>query len=87
MLEFSIDNIFVHEDAFYFQQTVCIIMGTNCAPLLFDLFFHSYEADFVVDLIQRKEHRLARSFNLNFHYNDDVLSLNNPNFGDFIYHI
>ena len=62
-------------------------MGTNCAPLLADLFLHSYEADFIADLIRKKEYRLARSFNLSFRYIDDVLSLNNPNFGDLIHRI
>ena len=31
----------------------------------------------IVNLIQKKENRVARSFNLSFRYNDDVLSLNN----------
>jgi hypothetical protein len=30
-----------------FFKTVGIPMGTNCAPLLADLFFHSYETDFI----------------------------------------
>jgi hypothetical protein len=30
-----------------FQQSVGIPMGTNCAPLLADLFLYSYEAEFV----------------------------------------
>ena len=34
----------------------------------------------------KKEHRLARSFNLSFRYIDDVLSLNNPSFGDLMMH-
>ena len=55
-------------------------MGTNCAP-------HSDKADLIADLIQNKEHRLARSFNLSFRYIDHVLSLNNPNFGDIIHPI
>ena len=83
MLEFLIDNIFVQYGGLVFQQTVGIPMGTNCAPLLADLFLHSYEVDFIADLIRKKEYRLARSFNLSFRYIDDVLSLNNPNFGDF----
>jgi hypothetical protein len=31
-----------------FQQTIGIPMGTNCAPLLADLFLHAYEAAFFV---------------------------------------
>ena len=42
MLEFLIDNIYVIFGGLVFQQTVCIPMGTNCAPLLADLFLYSY---------------------------------------------
>ena len=68
-----------------FQQTIGIAMATNCTPLLADLFLHSYEADFIVYLIQKKEHRFARSFNLSFLYINDVLVLDIPSFGDFIH--
>ena len=47
MLEFLIDNIFAMFSGRVFQQTVGIPMGTNCAPLLADLFLYSYEADFI----------------------------------------
>jgi hypothetical protein len=47
MLEFLIDNIFVLFGGRVFQQTVGIPMGTNCAPLLADLFLYSYEEDFI----------------------------------------
>ena len=55
-------------------------MGTNCAPLLADLFFYSCEADFIQGLLTKNEKNLARSFNFTFRYIDDVLS----RFGDFI---
>ena len=45
MLEFLIDNIFVIFGGRVFQQTVGIPMGTNCAPLLANLFIYSYETD------------------------------------------
>jgi hypothetical protein len=38
MLEFLIDSIFVSFGGILFQQVVSIPMGTNCAPLLADLF-------------------------------------------------
>ena len=63
-----------------FQQTVGIPMGTNCVPLLADLFLYSYEADFIQGLLKK----LARSFNFTFRYLDDVLSLNNSRFVDFV---
>ena len=39
MLEYLIDNIFVDFGGRIFQQTIGILMGTNCAPLLADLFY------------------------------------------------
>ena len=68
----------------YFQLTVGIPMGTNCAPLLVDLFLYSYEADFIQGLLKKNENKLARSFSFTFRYIDDVLSLNNSRFGDFV---
>ena len=83
MLECLIDNIFVQCGGCVFQQTVGIPRGTNYAPLLTDLFLHSNEVDFKADLIQREEHRLTSSSDLNFRFVDNILSLNNPSFGDF----
>jgi hypothetical protein len=80
MHEFLIDNIFAIFGGRDFQQTVGILMGTNCAPLIADLFLYSYEADFIQGLLMK----LSRSFNLTFRYIDDVLSLNNSRFCDFV---
>ena len=38
MLEFLVDNIFVVFAGKFFQQIIGIPMGTNCAPLLADMF-------------------------------------------------
>jgi hypothetical protein len=84
MLEFLIDNIFVMLDGRVFQQTVSIPMGINCASLLFDLFLYSHEADFIQGLLKKSVKNLARSFNFTFRYIDDVYSLNNGKFGDFV---
>jgi hypothetical protein len=84
MLEFLIDNIFIMFGGRVFQQTVGIPMGTNYVPLLADLFLYSYEADFIQGLLKKNERKLTRSFNFTFRYIDDVLSLNNSRFGDFV---
>jgi hypothetical protein len=55
-----------------FPKTVGIPIGTNCAPLLADLFLYSYEADFIQRLLKKNEKKLARSFNFTFRYIDDV---------------
>jgi hypothetical protein len=84
MLEFLIDNIFAMFGGRVFQQTVGIPMGTNCSPLLVNLFLYSYEADFIQGLLKKNEKKLTRSFKFMFRYIDDVLSLNNSRFGDFV---
>ena len=56
-------------------------------PLLTDLFIYSHEADFIQGLLNKNEKKLAKSFNFTFRYIDDVLSLNNSRFGDFVDHI
>jgi hypothetical protein len=49
-----------------------------------DLFLYLYEADFEQGLLKKNEKKLARSFNFTFRYIDDVISLNNSRFGDFV---
>jgi hypothetical protein len=46
--------------------------------------FCSYDAEFIQVLLRKNEKKLARSFNFTFRYIDDVLSLNNSRFGDFV---
>jgi len=41
-------------------------LGTNCAPLPVDLFLHSYEAEFVQEILRKGEKKLAQSFNYTF---------------------
>ena len=53
-------------------------------PLLAPLFMYSYEADFIQGHFKKNEKKLARSFNFTFRYIDEVLSLNNSRFGDFV---
>jgi len=48
------------------------------------LFLYSYEADCIQGFLKKIEKKLARSFIFTFRYIDDVLSLNNSRFGDFV---
>ena len=84
MLEFLVDNVFVVFAGKVFQQTVGIPMGTNCAPLLADIFLYSYEADFIQSLLSTGKKQLASRFNLTYRYIDDVLSINNPEFENYL---
>ena len=84
MLEFLIDNIFVSFRGILFQQVVGIPMGTNCALLLADLFSYSYESEFLQKLIKDKKIHEARAFNFTYRYIDEVLSINNSRFAEFL---
>ena len=56
--EFFVYNIFViFGGCIFFQQTVGIPIGTNCASLLADLFLYSYKADFIKRLLKKIENR------------------------------
>ena len=59
-------------------------MGTNCAPLLADLFLYSYEAEFVQSLLQAGKKHLAQQFNFTYRYIDDVLSLKNTKIAEYL---
>ena len=83
MLEFLVDNIFVVFAGKVFQQIVGIPMGTNCAPLLADIFLYSYEAEFIQSLLSTGRKQLASRFNFTYRYIDDVLSINNPEFENY----
>ena len=84
MIEFLVDTIYVRFGEQLFQQMVGIPMGTNCAPLLADLFLYCYENEFLDKLIKEGKRKLARKFNLSYRYIDDLNSFNNKKFKEFI---
>ena len=84
MLKFLADNIFVVFVGKVFQQIIGIPMGTNCAPLLADLFLYSYEAEFIQSLLSAGRKRLVSQFNVTYRYIDYVLSINNPDFENYL---
>ena len=87
MIEFLIDNIFVQFGGCLFHQVIGILMGTNCAPLLADLFLFSYDSEFLDNMIKGGHRRLARSFNLCCRYIDDLIVFNYNKFLDYLQEI
>ena len=49
-LTFLLDNIYIRFGSKLYRQIVGIPMGTNCAPLVADLFLFCYERDFMLSL-------------------------------------
>ena len=58
-------------------------MGTNSAPLLADLFLHTFEYDFMVKTM-KQDITKAIQFSNTFRYIDDLFSANNVDFGNYI---
>ena len=84
MLEVLTDNLFAMYGGRDLQRVIGIPMGANCARFLANLCLYLYEAYSIQGLLKKDEKKLARSFNFTFRYTDDVLSLNNFRFGDFV---
>ena len=83
-LNFLLDNIFVRFGDTVYRQKIGIPMGTNCAPLIADLFLYCYESQFMAKIHKdpSKQH-LVDLFNNTYRYLDDILALNNPEFSNF----
>ena len=82
-IDFLIDNIYVRFGSSVFRQVIGIPMGTNSAPLLADLFLHTFEYDFMVKTM-KQDITKAIQFSNTFRYIDDLFSINNVNFGNCI---
>ena len=54
-LIFLLDNIFIQFGTKLYNQVVGIPMGTNCTPLVTDLFLFCYERDFMMFLSYDKQ--------------------------------
>ena len=67
-----------------FQQIIGIPMGTNFAPPLVNIFLYSYEAEFIQSLLSACRKRLASQFNFTYRNIDDVLSINNPDYENYL---
>ena len=55
-----------------------------CAPLLADIFLYSYEAEFIQSLLSTGKKNVASQFNFTYRYIDDVLSINKPDFDNYL---
>ena len=77
-LNFLLDNIFVRFGNNVYRQTDGIPMGTNCAPLIADLFLYCYERDFMLSLAPDTQAHIVDAFDTTSRYLDDILNINNP---------
>ena len=59
-------------------------MGTNCAPLVADLFPFCYERDFMMSLSDDKQADVIDAFNTTSRYLDDISNINNVYFENMV---
>ena len=83
-LIFLLDNIFVRFGDSIYRQIIGIPMGTNCAPLIADLFLFCYEKEFMLSLQANKQTDIINAFNETSRYLDDIFNMDNPYFENMI---
>ena len=59
-------------------------MGTNCTPLVDNLFMFCYERDFIMSLSDDKQADIINAFNTTSRYLDDILNISNVNFDNMV---
>ena len=74
----SFGNIYIRFGDKLYRKTVGIPMGTNCAPLVYDLFLFYYERDFMTSLSNDNQAGIIEAFNSTSRYLDDILNNDNP---------
>ena len=62
-------------------------MGTNCAPLVADLFLFCYERDLMLSLSDDNVSAVIEAFNSTSRYLDDLLNIDNTFFDSMVNHI
>ena len=76
-LIYLLDNIYIRFGSKLYKQNVGIPMGTNCAPLVADLFLFTKE----------KRYDLIDAFNSTSRYLDDLLNIDNIHFEHMVHRI
>ena len=74
-LSFLLDNIYIRFSTKLYRHIVGIPIGTNCAPLVADLFLFCYERDFMKFRSSDNQADVIKAFNLNSRYLDDLLHI------------
>ena len=75
-----LDSIFVQFGTKLYREVFGIPMGTNCAPLVADLFLFCCERDFMMSLSDDKQADIIDAFNATSRYLDDNFNINNAYF-------
>ena len=80
----SLRQYFIRFGSKLYRQIIGIPMGTNCAPLVADLFLFCYERDFMLSLLEDNQSDVIKAFNSSSRYLDDLLNIDNNFFDSMI---
>ena len=75
-----LDSIYIRFGTKVYRQIVDISMGTNCAPLVADLFLFYCERDFMTSLSDVKQAEIIQAFKSTSRYLDGLVNIDNPYF-------
>ena len=68
-----LDKFFIWFGTKLYRKCVGIPMGTNCVPLVADLFLICYERDFIKSLSRENQADIIEAFSSTSRYLDDLL--------------
>ena len=83
-LVYLLYNIFIRFGTKLYRQTIGIPMGTNCAPLVADLFLFCYERYFMKSLSRENQADIIEAFNSTSRYLADLLNIDNIYFDQMV---
>ena len=83
-LTFILDKIYIRFGSKLYRQIVGIPMGTNCAPLVADLFLFCHERDFMLFLSEDNQSVVIEAFNSTSRYLGDLLNTDNNLFDSMV---
>ena len=69
-----LDNIYIRFGSKLYRQIKGIPMGTNCAPLVADLFLFCNDRHFMLSLSEDNQSDVIEAFNSTSRYLDDLLN-------------
>jgi hypothetical protein len=74
-----LNNIYIINGRTIRKQVIGIPMGTNCAPVLANLFLYYYESRYIDGLYADENTKSSAAlFHMSFRLIDDTLSIDNP---------
>ena len=85
MIEFLVKNTYIMVHDTCFQQNIGIPMGTNAGVNMVDFYLTKYEFDFMVQLLHKQRWDMLINFSTTMRYVDDILSVDNASFKQFLY--